>query len=201
MVTNVASERVVNPRANNPNMSARAVSVLGMAVAAWVATGCVVEPAPVVSPRPGPPRSSAALAIAPDALDQLERSATLDGDRVNDVAPGAAAPATIVIVFASWCVHCRDELAAIDQLRALHPGLRTLGVNYRAHEEYDNRGDAERVRAYVGDHAPWLVVVPVDDAVFAALGRPPKVPTLFVYDHDRRRPRRGPGPDRRLAGR
>jgi thiol-disulfide isomerase/thioredoxin len=85
-------------------------------------------------------------------------------------------------VFASWCPHCKDEIAILDGLRAAHPGVRILGVNYRAHEEYDARGDAAAVRAYVRDHAPWMRVVPADDDLYARLGRPTKIPTMYVWD-------------------
>jgi thiol-disulfide isomerase/thioredoxin len=142
------------------------------------------QPVPVaVTPAPPPIARRAApvpLAVQDGALDALDAAATITGARVADVAPRGAA--TIVVVFASWCGHCREELATIDGVRARHPGLRTLGVSYRAHEEYDGNGDAARVRAYVDEHAPWLVVVPVDEPVFTALGRPPKVPTIYVYD-------------------
>ena len=59
---------------------------------------------------------------------------------------------------------------------------RVIGLNYRPHEEYDQRGNAEAVRDFVAANAPWLVVVPADDTLFTAIGRPPKVPTMFVYD-------------------
>ena len=29
---------------------------------------------------------------------------------------------------------------------------------------------------------PWLRVVPIDDDLFAALGRPALIPSLYVYD-------------------
>lgn len=144
-----------------------------------VAGGCVVEPTP--PPRlPYGPAPSTSLAVAGDSYARLEASATMDGDAVAAVAP--APTATVVVVFASWCGHCRDELAAIDIVRARHRDVRTLGVNYRPHEEYDHLGNAYKVRAYVDANAPWLIVVPADDALFAALGRPPKVPTIYVYD-------------------
>ena len=152
-----------------------------------ITAACIVQPAaPAYAPPPPayaapyPARSAPELAVTADAFRQLETSATIDGDAVADVAPGASA--TVVVVFASWCEHCRDQLDAIDAIRARHPGLRALGVNYRPHEEYDNLGDSYRVRAYVAAHAPWLIVVPAGERLFAALGRPPKVPTLYVYD-------------------
>jgi hypothetical protein len=160
----------------------------GIAVSLLIITsGCFVEPAapkttPRYAPRYAPQYSAppATLAITADAFRELETSATIDGGAVADVAPGASA--TVVVVFASWCGHCRDQLVAIDAVRARHPGMRALGVNYRPHEEYDHLGDAQRVRAYVAAHAPWLVVVPAGERLFSALGRPPKVPTIYVYD-------------------
>jgi thiol-disulfide isomerase/thioredoxin len=128
---------------------------------------------------------TAARAVPPTAatpataLPLVLATPDLDG-----AVPGTdpAARATVVIVFASWCTYCRGALAQLGELRGKHPGLRVIGVNAREHEEYDDRGDAAAVRAYVADHAPWLRVVPADDALFGALGRPPRIPTMFVYD-------------------
>jgi hypothetical protein len=74
---------------------------------------------------------------------------------------------------------CR-ELDTLAKLR--QPGVQILGLNYRGHEEYDGRGNADAVRRYVATNAPWLRVVPADDQLFELLGQPPKVPTLYVYD-------------------
>jgi len=115
---------------------------------------------------------------ASGALATLEAMPDLDGKPVG----ASPANATIVVVFASWCEHCHNELATLDSLRAAHPQLRILGVNYRGHEEYDHRGGADAVRAYVAANAPWLRVVPCDDGLYSELGSPPKIPTLFVYD-------------------
>ena len=114
----------------------------------------------------------------PGALQQAEASPDLDGRIVGH----AEARATIVIAFASWCEHCHDELAILDRLRASHRALRILGLNYKGHEEYDGKGGAREVRRFVAEHAPWLRVVPAEDALFAAFGSPPKIPTLYVYD-------------------
>ncbi|MEO8842358.1 MAG: TlpA disulfide reductase family protein [Kofleriaceae bacterium] len=92
---------------------------------------------------------------------------------------GAADGPTLVIVFASWCPHCRDELVELDSIRAHH--VRMLGVNYRGHEEYDHRGNSVAVRAFA-DRTPWLRIVPIDDAVFAALGSPSQIPTMYLFD-------------------
>ena len=146
----------------------RVVAILALTLAACI----VAEPASVAPAAPA--RSVLAdLLAAPD----------LDGRAAaTDAAPGAQPQATVVIVFASWCTHCHDEIAVLDQLRTTHPGLRVLGVNYRGHEEYDARGSSEQVRSYVRNFAPWMRVVPVGEDLFTELGRPPKVPTLYVYD-------------------
>src|SRR5688572_33243496 len=104
-------------------------SVVSILVAA-AAGGCLVEPAastPIAGTRPG------GLAPRADALALIEASATLDGPPIG-AAPGTA---TLVVVFASWCGHCRDQLVAIDAVRGAHPALRVVGVNYPPHEEYD----------------------------------------------------------------
>ena len=46
----------------------------------------------------------------------------------------------------------------------------------------NGRGDAAAVRAFVAAEAPWLRVVPADEAVWKSLGAPPKVPTVLVFD-------------------
>jgi thiol-disulfide isomerase/thioredoxin len=141
-----------------------------------LAACAAAQPPPVATPAAEAP---AAPLTPATALARVLASPDLDG-----APPGAdpAAKATVVIVFASWCTYCRAALAQLGELRGEHAGLRVIGVNAREHEEYDARGDAAAVRAYVADHAPWLRVVPADDALFGALGRPPRIPTTFVYD-------------------
>jgi len=121
------------------------------------------------SPPPGP-----ATALGP-----VQAAADLDG---RPVGADPAVRATVIIVFASWCGHCQDELEILGALVRERPALRVIGVNYREHEEYDDRGSAWAVRAFVVDHAPWLQVVPAGEELFTALGRPPTVPTLYLYD-------------------
>ncbi|MGE0400665.1 MAG: TlpA family protein disulfide reductase [Kofleriaceae bacterium] len=137
-----------------------------LVVLATLAIACTPTQGPAPPQRP------------PTPLELVERSADLDGRIVGP----SDASATIVVSFASWCVHCRDHLAVIDAVRAAHPRVRILGVNYKAHEEYASRGSSDAVRAYVRESAPWLRVVPIDGDVFRALGAPPKVPTIFVFD-------------------
>ena len=137
----------------------------------WFGAACGPAATSAPPPRPGP--TGPTLAV-------VEASVDLDGVVVGP--PAAAATATVAVVFASWCVHCRDEMPVLAELRARHPDLRVLGVNYRGHEEYDGRGDAAAVRQFVAERAPWLRVVPADERVWRSLGRPPKVPTVLVFD-------------------
>src|SRR3954453_17658118 len=91
-----------------------------------VVAGCGSTPAP--APRPP----------APQMLGSIEQARDLSGQVVGD--PHAP---IVAIVMASWCEHCRDELAAIDSLRAKYPRVRWVGINYKGHEEYDRRGSSE----------------------------------------------------------
>lgn len=136
------------------------------------ACGSTQGSAPVEGPR------SEAVANARSAeLVAIEAARDLDGVLVG---PHRGAH-TVAITFATWCGHCRSELAVIDSVRASYPEVRWLGLNYQPHEEYANRGSRAAVRAFVAE-APWLRVVPMDEALFATLGSPPKVPTVYVFD-------------------
>jgi thiol-disulfide isomerase/thioredoxin len=108
-------------------------------------------------------------------LAQLEASPDLDGAVV-----GHSDLPTLVVMFASWCPHCKAELGELEPLRSR---VRMLGVNYRGHEDYAGRGGPAAVHAFV-QRTPWLRVVPIDDALFAALGSPPQIPTIFVFDRN-----------------
>ncbi len=133
--------------------------------------------------RTAPPTSGGARATttapAPPTVALLDGARDIDGQVVG---PAGAEKATIAIVFASWCGHCKDELRELAVLRAERSDVRYLGINYVAHEEYDGRGDAAAVRAMRDDLAPWLQVIPADEALWTRLGRPTKVPTLYVFD-------------------
>jgi thiol-disulfide isomerase/thioredoxin len=123
---------------------------------------------------PATPRQE--VPIRPGVLAQVEASTDLDGAVV-----GHGDAPTLLIVFASWCEHCRTELVELAALRSHH--VRMLGINYRGHEDYAGRGGATAVRAFA-QRTPWLRVVPIEDALFAALGSPPQIPTLYVFDRN-----------------
>lgn len=120
-------------------------------------------------PSPEHPAPTGALAL-------IEASKDLDGTVV-----GTAKTPTVVVLMASWCGHCRAQLADLARLRTAHPTVRILAVNYKGHEEYDNRGNAAALRAFVMKDHPWLRVVPADEQLFSVLGRPPTIPTLWVF--------------------
>jgi thiol-disulfide isomerase/thioredoxin len=107
----------------------------------------------------------------------IEASRDLDGEVIGP----SDAHATIVVLMASWCGHCKTTLAQLSALRGSHPKVRILGVSYQPHEDYDNRGSPVQLRAYVAEHVPWLRVVPAGEQLFGALGSPPFVPAVWVY--------------------
>lgn len=138
----------------------------GLAIAV-LAASCAAQQAPA----PEAP-------VAAGTLAQLDASRDLDGAPIG----ASEAPATVVIVMASWCSHCRDELGVFDRVRAQHPHVRWLAVNYKDHEEYDGRGNPEAMRA-LARTVPWLRVVPAGEELFTAVGRPAKIPSVLVFDH------------------
>ena len=140
--------------------------------------GCPASPAPVTGP--GPVAPSGPAAAGSPRIDAIEAAVDLDGQLVGPLRRGQTA--TVAMVFASWCVHCRHEMPVLARLRERNPSVRVIGVNYRAHEEYDGRGSSAAVRAFVTEQAPWLRVVPAGEELWTSLGRPPKVPTVYVFD-------------------
>lgn len=157
----------LRPPSDRPPVARVAAAWLGLVVSAAIGCG-------------GGGSAAAPRAPAGPTLAAVEAARDLDGAVVGPTPEGVTA--TVAVVFASWCTHCREELPVLAALVAARPDVRVLGVNYRAHEEYDGRGDAAAVRALVATEAPWLRVVPADDAVWASLGRPPKIPTVYVFD-------------------
>ncbi len=148
----------------------------------WLAAPIVIALAGL-TPLPGcgsPAGPAAPTAGVSPAHALLEAAVDLDGVPVGPLP--ASGRATVAVVFASWCPHCKDEMPVLAELARRQPGLRLLGLNFRGHEEYEQRGDAAAVRGFVAEVAPWLRVVPVDGPLWAALGRPPKIPTIYVFD-------------------
>jgi thiol-disulfide isomerase/thioredoxin len=143
---------------------------VALALLAALAVAC--GPAPV-APSPSP-RASAGH----PTWRALRAATDLDGRPVAAHVPDGAP--LVVVVFASWCSHCRRELAILDELRRLEPGVAIVGLNY--YEAWGERSDEAQLRAYVGANAPWLPVVRGTPAMIADLGGVPKIPSVFVFD-------------------
>ncbi len=126
-----------------------------------------------------PVHSSAAQALPAGAAKGYERvmaSQTLAG---HAILPDSRA--TALVVFASWCGHCKAELAQLTQLRERYPDLRIIGVN--AYEEFQGISNQTKLMTYVAANAPWLTeIVSADAAMLEDFGKIPKIPTLFLYD-------------------
>ena len=121
--------------------------------------------------------STAAPAPAP-AFRALADATDIGGSKVGPAS--AATVATVVIVFASWCQPCRQELAILGGLRDQHPNARIVGIN--AYEDYAGRSDHQRLQAFLAESAPWLRVIRANKQLLRAFGGVPKVPSVFVYD-------------------
>ncbi len=158
--------------------------VVALAVVAGASCGGAIAPSAPTMGAPGTASDGVLAHIL--ASRDLDGAVVGDSDGAGAGGPPGTTPlatrATVVILFASWCPHCHDEIQLLDALRAAHPGLRVIGLNYRGHEEYDARGNAAAVRNYRRHFAPWMRVVPADERLFDEIGRPPKIPTMFVYD-------------------
>lgn len=127
----------------------------------------------------GSSQPSAPSPVEPSpALGILQDSADIDGRIVG--AAGPQVRATAIVVFASWCSPCRQELHILGELVRDNPALRVIGIN--AYEEWGSFSDEQRLRAYLGAHAPWLQVVPSTGPLLAALGGVPKIPSLFLFN-------------------
>jgi hypothetical protein len=138
---------------------------------------CLVGCAPLPAPAPAPPPAEAPRRGAA-SWQMLAASRDLDGRTVGE-SPGRA---TIAVVFASWCGHCRHQIGQLAEVIEGRDDVRVLGINFLHHEEYDDRGDSQAVRDYLAAEAPWLQVVPADEDLWRALGSPSKVPTIYVFD-------------------
>lgn len=126
--------------------------------------------------RPATDGKQAPIGDAKHGYARLMESTAIDG---TALAPEARP--TALVVFASWCGPCRNELAALGEIREKFPTLRIIGIN--AYEDYGDRSDEERLRVFLGANAPWLTqIVHATPALLRDFGKVPKIPTLFVYD-------------------
>jgi len=146
------------------------------------------------SERPSPERAAPSYRLVLDSKD-------IDGTAVG--VPGPETRATVVVFFASWCGPCQRELGVLDELVKTDSALRVIGIN--AYEEWSDRSDERKLRAFVSDNAPWLEVVTATPELMAAFSGVPKIPTVFVFDaegqlvEEFRRDRRDPPGKEELA--
>ncbi|MBS9478232.1 DsbE family thiol:disulfide interchange protein [Ancylobacter sp. VKM B-3255] len=118
-------------------------------------------------------RAAPTLALAP--LDGLTR----DGTPVPGLTTAAlAGEVTVLNVFASWCVPCRDEHPFLVQLSQMK-GFRLVGLNYK--------DDAENARRFLGRFGNPYSAVGVDPNGRAAIDWGVYgVPETFVVGRDGR---------------
>jgi len=128
---------------------------------------------------PVPSAPLAASAVGPTAgLEALRSRLDIDGKAL----PHPPRQPTVVVFFASWCGPCQKELAVLGELRAEIPTLQVIGIN--AYEEWGDLSDERRLREFLAENSPWLPVVRGDDALLHKFGGVPRIPTLFIYDHE-----------------
>lgn len=167
------------PRARRLPPTARRVllvtALLLTACTAGRTSGRAAAPAGAAAPARAPAPAPADPSVG---LQRIQEATDLSGAMVGPGAPDTEA--TVLVVFATWCNPCRRELALLGKLAADTPRLRVLGLN--AYEEYNDLSDEARLRGFLGENAPWLQVVRASEPLLAALGRPTKIPTLFVFD-------------------
>ena len=100
-------------------------------------------------------------------------------DRHGDAVKVGDGP-LVVVVFASWCQPCRNELRELRTFRARMPRVQLIAVN--AYESYESRSDSERLDAFLRANHPDLQVVIASPRLLRRLGGVAKVPTLLVFD-------------------
>jgi thiol-disulfide isomerase/thioredoxin len=90
---------------------------------------------------------------------------------------------TLAILFASWCEHCHEALASIQQIRtAAGNRYNVIGISYPPFEEFDAQGNAGALNKYVAINAPGLPLIMLNPPAYKQLGSPSKIPTIYIFD-------------------
>jgi peroxiredoxin len=103
-------------------------------------------------------------------------AATLAGDTVR--VGGAEAP-TVLNVWATWCVACQEEMAALDSLSREFKsrGVRVIGVSV-------DEGETERVRRFAATNHLGFTIAHDPAASIEQSYQVVGVPTTFVIGRD-----------------
>lgn len=119
--------------------------------------------------------------IAPGEPMPAYAARTLTNDTLH-LGDGASGPLTLVNVWATWCVPCRKEFPALDQLhRAFGPrGLRVVGVSV------DVGGSDARIREVARDLGGTFTIARDADGVIQERFRTIGVPETFLIAGDGR---------------
>lgn len=117
------------------------------------------------------------------ALDpQLRKTLSgLDGvtDRLK-IQGGLDGHPVLVTFFASWCPPCVEEFHHLNKVHAKYhdAGLRIVGIN--VYEEFDEN-DAVRMKRFLEVTSPRFAAVRGNEAVRAAFGGIPRIPTVMGF--------------------
>lgn len=97
-----------------------------------------------------------------------------------------AGKVVLVPFFASWCIPCRAEFKALEQMLSRMPGQPVTVIAVNIYENFDKLSDEKRLHLYLNAANPSFSIVKVTDAILQAVGRVPRIPTLFVFAPDGR---------------
>ena len=121
--------------------------------------------------------AAAGLMLAPgDRAPSLDAT-SLDGDRI--AVNWGLHRLTLVNLWATWCLPCRDEMPALEQLQRkwADSGLRVVGVAVDGNRE-------KAVRALVGQLGVSYTILLGDRKLAARWGGGNILPTSFLVDSD-----------------
>jgi peroxiredoxin len=140
-----------------------------LAVASVAAFGC--------KPAPKDNGSDAFRPLELGAQMPAYSAVTLAGDTVR-IGGGGATP-TVVNVWATWCTSCREEMAALDSLKAEFGarGVRVIGVSV-------DQGHVEKVQQYVETNRLGFSIAHDPAGDIQRLYRVVGVPATFVVGKD-----------------
>jgi peroxiredoxin len=101
---------------------------------------------------------------------------TLAGDSVHI---GGAGEPTVLNIWATWCTSCREEMAALDSLKASYAshGVRVIAVSV-------DDGSTERVRRFAESNHLAMTVAHDPSATIEQSYQIVGVPTTFVVGRD-----------------